>query len=285
MPSLCRAGRAALLPPPRTVCLRIGLVLHRTGGSLPMMALPVSAGLGAVLGSGAQWTSWITRDDLLRMVVAAIDDERWRGPINAVAPEPARHADFQRALARTLRRPLLLRAPAFILRAFIGEMSSIFLFSQRVVPAKALALGFAFDVWWIADALALQLGPLPMALPEAAKLPSPAGRGIAPEQSIDTELNMTITLYGAGLSSSCARCAWFWPKRLDYKHDPVSSFQPPTFADISLKAHPVLRDDSEGPDAHFLILGDFRHLERKIQAARFHPAQPRLWPRVVVEEY
>lgn len=172
----------------RTVCLRIGVVLDRAGGPLPMMALPVRFGLGAILGSGAQWLSWIARDDLLRMILAAMDDERWQGSVNAVAPEPARHADFQRALARTLHRPLILRVPAVVLRAVLGEMSSIFLFSQRVVPAKALALGFAFDVWWIADALALQLGPPPAALPEAGQgLPSPAPAGdTAPQLAIAT---------------------------------------------------------------------------------------------------
>jgi uncharacterized protein len=172
----------------RTVCLRIGLVLDRAGGPLPMMALPVRLGCGAMLGSGRQWLSWITRDDLLRMILAAIDDVRWQGPVNAVAPEPARHADFQRALARTLRRALFLRVPAVVLRALLGEMSSLFLFSQRVVPATALALGFAFDVWWIADALALQLGPRPAALPMAGQgLPSPASPvDTAPQLAIAT---------------------------------------------------------------------------------------------------
>lgn len=150
----------------RAVCLRIGLVLDRSGGALPMMALPVRWGFGAVLGSGRQWMSWITRDDLVRMIINAIDDERWEGAINAVAPEPSRHADFHRALARTVSRPLLLQAPAAALRALLGEMCSILLYSQRVVPAKASALGFTFDVCWPADALALQLGPSLPALPE-----------------------------------------------------------------------------------------------------------------------
>jgi uncharacterized protein (TIGR01777 family) len=158
----------------RVVCLRIGLVFDRNGGALPMMALPVRFGLGAVLGSGRQWTSWITRDDLVRMIVTAIDDSRWSGPVNAVAPEPVRHADFQRHLARTLRRPLFLRVPASILAVLLGEMSSIFRFSQRVVPAKASELGFAFDVHWVADALALQLGPPPAPLPAAVPTPPPA---------------------------------------------------------------------------------------------------------------
>jgi uncharacterized protein len=149
----------------RVVALRIGLVLDANGGALPMMALPARFGGGAILGSGAQWMSWIARPDLLRMILAAIDDPLWHGAINATAPEPLRHADFQRALARTLRRPLFLRAPAWLLKAMLGEMSSIFLFSQRVVPARAQHLGFAFDVHFAADALALMLGPPPEPLP------------------------------------------------------------------------------------------------------------------------
>jgi len=157
----------------RVVCLRIGLVFDANGGALPMMALPARFGGGATLGSGAQWMSWIAFPDLLRMILAAIDDPLWHGAINATAPEPVRHADFQRALARTLHRPLLLQAPGWLLRLMLGEMSSIFLFSQRVVPAKAQALGFAFDVHFAADALALLLGPPPQPLPDVAPaLPS-----------------------------------------------------------------------------------------------------------------
>ena len=157
----------------RVVALRIGLVLDGEGGPLPMMALPILFALGAVLGQGRQWTSWIARPDLLRMIMAAIDDPLWHGAINATAPEPIRHVDFQRALARTLHRPLLLNAPAWLLRVMLGEMSSIFLFSQRVVPARAQALGFAFDIHFAADAIALCLGPPPRALPEVGpQLPS-----------------------------------------------------------------------------------------------------------------
>ena len=163
--TLCRdweaeAGKTRALGV-RVVCLRIGLVLDREGGALPMMALPARLGLGAVLGSGRQWMSWITRSDLVRMIVSAIDNEHWQGAVNAVAPQPLRHAEFQQAMARSLRRPLFLWAPAWALRRGLGEMASIFLASQRVVPARAQALGFSFDVHWAADALALALGPDP----------------------------------------------------------------------------------------------------------------------------
>lgn len=167
----------------RVVCLRIGLVLDAAGGALPMMALPVRFGGGAILGAGAQWMSWIARPDLLRMILAAIDDPLWHGAINATAPEPVRHGDFQRALARTLRRPVLLRVPAWVLRMTLGEMSSIFLFSQRVIPARAQALGFSFDVHFAADALALMLGQPPKALPEAKPALQSRPKAVQPESS------------------------------------------------------------------------------------------------------
>lgn len=143
----------------RVVCLRTGLVLDTAGGALPMMALPARFGLGAVFGNGKQWMSWITRADLVRMIISALDSTRWEGAINAVAPEPLRHGDFQRAMARALRRPLYLGVPAWVLKLAMGEMSTIFLHSQRVVPQRAQELGFTFDVHWAADALNLLLAP------------------------------------------------------------------------------------------------------------------------------
>jgi uncharacterized protein len=186
---LCRAwedaaGRARET---RLVALRIGIVVDKSGGPVPMMALPVRFGLGAVFGNGRQWMSWITRDDLLRMIVTAIDDERWVGPVNAVAPEPLRHVDFQRALARALHRPMFLQAPSWMLKALLGEMSSIILFSQRVVPAKATALGFSFDVCWAADAFALQFGPPPAALPVEGLRPAVAMAQTAPAKITESE--------------------------------------------------------------------------------------------------
>ncbi len=172
---LCRiwedaAARAEALGM-RVVSLRIGMVLDASGGALPMMALPARFGLGATVGSGQQWMSWIARADLLRMLLAAIDNPLWHGAINATAPEPIRNADFQRALARLLKRRLFLSAPAWLLRTMLGEMSSIFLFSQRVAPARAQGLGFAFDVHFASDALALMLGPPPEPLPRPAPAP------------------------------------------------------------------------------------------------------------------
>lgn len=161
---LCRAWEAeaerARTQGLRVVCLRIGLVLDRDGGALPMMALPARLGLGAVFGDGRQWMSWITRSDLVRMVMTAIDASAWDGAVNAVAPEPLRHGEFQKAMARSLRRPLVLSVPAIMLRLGMGEMATIFLHSQRVVPVRAQALGFRFDLHWAPDALDALLAPV-----------------------------------------------------------------------------------------------------------------------------
>jgi uncharacterized protein len=142
----------------RTVRLRMGLVLGRDGGVLPRLVMPVRLGLGAVLGSGRQWVAWIHIRDLVRLIEFVLDLPTLRGPINAVAPQPSRHLDVQRALARTLQRPLWLRIPGALPRALLGEMAQLLLDGQRVVPARALAAGFAFRHERIDTALADLIG-------------------------------------------------------------------------------------------------------------------------------
>jgi uncharacterized protein (TIGR01777 family) len=128
----------------RVVRLRIGLVLGRDGGALPSLALPVRLGLGAIIGNGKQWVSWIHIDDLTRLIEFVIDKPSMRGTINAVAPHAATHLQVQQTLARTLHRPMWMRIPAFVLRATLGEMSQLLVDGQRVVPRRALASGFVF---------------------------------------------------------------------------------------------------------------------------------------------
>jgi uncharacterized protein (TIGR01777 family) len=128
----------------RVVKLRFGLVLGRDGGALPSLAMPVRLGLGAVIGAGKQWVSWIHIDDLVRLIEFALDKPSLRGPVNAVAPHAATHLQVQRALARTLRRPMWMRVPAFVVRIALGEMAQLLVDGQRVVPRRALASGFSF---------------------------------------------------------------------------------------------------------------------------------------------
>jgi len=136
----------------RVVNLRIGLVLGRDGGIFPQLARPAKLGLAAVIGDGRQWMSWIHVNDLVRVVETALD-ANIRGAVNAVAPAPVRQRDFQRALTRSLRRPLWLRVPAFALRGLLGEMSELLLRSQRVAPRRLLAQDFEFRHYTLDSAL------------------------------------------------------------------------------------------------------------------------------------
>ena len=133
--------------------LRIGLVLGRDGGIYTRFALAAKLGGAAVLGDGTQWMSWIHIDDLVRIVECALDDETMRGAVNAVAPEPVRQRDFQRALTRALHRPLWLRVPAGFLRFGLGEMADLLIRSQRVAPRRLLEEGFDFRYKTLGDAL------------------------------------------------------------------------------------------------------------------------------------
>ncbi len=146
----------------RVVTLRLGLVLARDGGALPSMALPVRLGLGAIIGSGRQWVSWIHIDDAVRLIEFALGNPALRGAVNAVAPTPRSHEKFQRELARTLRRPLWLRAPAWLLRNTLGEMAQLLVDGQRVIPHRAVTAGFVFQYSESGAALRQLLGSSPL---------------------------------------------------------------------------------------------------------------------------
>jgi uncharacterized protein (TIGR01777 family) len=160
---LCRgwevAGREAEALGTRVAHLRLGIVLGAEGGALARMLPPFRLGAGGRLGHGRQWMSWIQLDDLLSMFAAALQDARWRGAFNAVAPEPATNTDFTRALGRALSRPTVLPAPAAALKLALGEAAEVLLASQRVVPRRALELGFRFDCGDLRTALAAELAP------------------------------------------------------------------------------------------------------------------------------
>lgn len=137
----------------RVVNLRIGLVLGRDGGIFPRLALPARLGAAATIGDGRQWMSWIHLVDLVRVVEVALDDPRWRGPINAVAPAPERQRDFQRALATACRRWHVLRIPGALLELAMGEMAQLLVKGQRVSPRRLLDGGFEFRHYTLASAL------------------------------------------------------------------------------------------------------------------------------------
>jgi uncharacterized protein (TIGR01777 family) len=142
----------------RVARLRIGLVLGRGGGLLKPLLRSFRLGLGGRFGSGRQWMSWIHLDDLLALIIRAIDDPTFAGAINAVAPQPVTNADFTHALAAALHRPAILHVPAFALRLMLGEMATLLLDGQRVVPERADQLGFQFRYRTLDAALAKIVG-------------------------------------------------------------------------------------------------------------------------------
>ena len=152
-----RAALAANALGVRAVALRIGIVLAAEGGALARLVLPFRAGFGGRLGDGRQWFPWIHIDDLVGMLCTALRDERWRGPVNAVAPNPVTNAELTRTLGRMLRRPTLLPVPATMLRLALGELAGELLDSRRVVPRAAQEWGFEFAHPSLEEALAEEL--------------------------------------------------------------------------------------------------------------------------------
>jgi len=152
---VCRAWEAEAMRvrDARVVLLRIGLVLGREGGTMKRLLPVFRAGLGGRLASGRQWMSCIHVDDIAGLALWAIETQVLRGPLNGVMPHPVTNADFTRIVARAVHRPAFLPAPAFVLRAVLGDMSSLLLDSSRVRPAVAETLGYRYDFSDVADAV------------------------------------------------------------------------------------------------------------------------------------
>jgi uncharacterized protein (TIGR01777 family) len=137
-------ARAIHSPSTRLVLVRSGIALAADGGALAKMLLPFRLGLGATLGSGQQFFPWIHVDDWSALVSWMIRDDRAAGAFNASAPVPVTNRTFTRTLARVLRRPALLHAPALAMRAVMGQMAEMLLNGQRAIPAGAEQSGFQF---------------------------------------------------------------------------------------------------------------------------------------------
>ncbi len=153
------ASRVASEAGIRVVQLRTGMVLGAHGGALAKMLPVFRCGLGGPLGSGRQYVSWITRDDLVGVVRHALSTDTLEGPVNAVAPQPVTNRQFTRALGRAMKRPAVVPAPAFALRAALGQMADeLLLASARVVPRRLQSTGFSFADPEIDGALSRLLG-------------------------------------------------------------------------------------------------------------------------------
>jgi hypothetical protein len=143
----------------RVVALRIGVVIAAQGGALAKMLPAFKAGLGGPIGGGRQWVSWIALDDLVGVAHAALFEESWSGPVNAVSPQAVRQAELARTLGRVLRRPALLPLPAFAVRSLFGEMGQeLLLDGARIVPGRLAAAGFPFLHASLEQALRVELG-------------------------------------------------------------------------------------------------------------------------------
>ena len=161
---LCRRWEAATAPAAaagiRTVCLRSGIVLSRSGGALARQMPLFRFGVGGRLGSGRQWVSWISITDEVNVVLHALDNETLSGPVNSVAPHPVTNAEFTSALGRAVHRPAVLAVPAPVLRLALGRelVDEALLASQRALPAALHESGFAFSHPRVDSALAEVVG-------------------------------------------------------------------------------------------------------------------------------
>jgi uncharacterized protein len=139
----------------RVVLARFGIILATDGGALPEMMLPFKFGVGGRIGDGKQWMSWVTLEDVVAILRLALIKIELRGPINVVAPEPARNADFAKELAIAMHRPAIFPAPAVALRLAMGEMAdALLLSSQRAVPQRLTKAGYQFSDPNLSQALA-----------------------------------------------------------------------------------------------------------------------------------
>jgi len=209
---MCRdwenAARAAEVSGVRVVLLRTGVVLGRNGGALAQMLPPFKLGAGGPIGNGRQYLPWIHLHDLVSAVAVMIADERYRGPVNGVAPEEATSRTFAAALGRALHRPAILPTPAFVLRALFGEAATVLLASQRVAPAVLVGHGFTFAFPTLEAALAdivgggsIAIGPRTPAGPQANT--AAAGSGAPAGTTAPYELR-TTTVVDASVAETFA---------------------------------------------------------------------------------
>lgn len=164
MAALCRAWEGQTEPARaagiRVVNTRTGLVLHPSGGIMRRILLPFRAGLGARLGPGSQWWSWVTLEDYVNAVAYLLRSRGVSGAVNLVTPHPVTNAEFTSALGHALRRPAVFVAPVVALKVAFGpERAEEVLFaSQRVKPAVLDQVGYRFTHPHLAPALQSLLG-------------------------------------------------------------------------------------------------------------------------------
>jgi uncharacterized protein (TIGR01777 family) len=138
------ASRAAEEAGIRVVRLRFGIVLSPKGGALRTMLRPFRLGVGGKLGSGRQWMSWVSIDDVIGAIHHALITDELGAVANTTAPNPVTNAEFTKTLGRVIGRPTLLPVPAPAIRLALGEFAQEALSSARVVPRRLLETGYQF---------------------------------------------------------------------------------------------------------------------------------------------
>lgn len=129
----------------RRTIIRTGMVLSERGGVLPRFLLPMRAFVGGPFGDGNQWHSWIHIEDEVRAIRFLLEEDGREGPFNLTAPNPCKNREFVRELGHLLHRPTAIRAPEVAVRLGLGEVSTLVLDGQRVIPAKLTEAGFEFN--------------------------------------------------------------------------------------------------------------------------------------------
>jgi len=156
-----RATEAAAKAGVRVVRTRIGIVLAREGGPLKLMLTPFKLGVGGPIGSGKQYMSWIHIEDIVGLLVFALETPTASGPMNGTAPEAVTNKQFGKSLGRALGRPSFMWTPGFMLKLMLGERGEIVTTGQNVVPKRALEWGYHFKFPKLDLALANILGNWP----------------------------------------------------------------------------------------------------------------------------
>ena len=154
---LCKAwedaARCAESAGVRVCLLRTGLILSNNGGLLGRMLLPFKLCLGARLGDGKQWMSWVHIDDYVGMLLSLLRDNQASGSCNMTAPQPVTNKEFTATLAKVLHRPAPFIMPAMLLKPLMGERACLLLEGQKVLPKKMTEAHYRFAYPNLADAL------------------------------------------------------------------------------------------------------------------------------------
>jgi uncharacterized protein len=148
------AARAAESAGVRVAMIRVGVVLDKEGGALAKLLTPFKLGAGGPVASGRQWMSWIHHAALVGLFLFALDRAEASGPFNGTAPNPLTNRDFGKALGHALHRPSFVWTPGLALRVLVGEAATLVETGQRVLPKKALQLGYSFQYPTLQTALA-----------------------------------------------------------------------------------------------------------------------------------